>query len=122
MTRSSGQHSKKRQSFTSKAAFKVKRLKRKRTRKYRVPTAPDLYGDYGSGHKDDFRRDMSDERLFEMVAAWLWGSYAAPQPTDNNRGYVKEFGLRLFTKSRESRRNDVVGKLRLDSTRISNSL
>ena len=36
-----GKHSKKRQSFTSKAAFKAKRLKTKRTRKYRVPTAPD---------------------------------------------------------------------------------
>ncbi len=38
-------------------------------------------------HKDDYRSDMSDERLFEMVAAWLRCSSASTRPTDNNHGY-----------------------------------
>jgi hypothetical protein len=56
-----------------------------------------------------------------MVADWLWRSSASTRPTDNHHGYVDEFGLRLFTKSGESRRNDVVGKLHLDLAQISNS-
>jgi hypothetical protein len=56
-----------------------------------------------------------------MVAAWLWYSSAFIRPTDNHHGFVNEFGLRLLTKSGESRRNDVVGKLHLDSNRISDS-
>jgi hypothetical protein len=44
-------------------------------------------------HKDDYRSNMSDERLFELVAAWLWCSSASTRLTDNHHGYVNEFGL-----------------------------